>query len=420
MSFLAPVWIGAAVAASLGAVLLHLITTQRPPASVLPTARFIPAGDARASSRAARPTDLVLLALRCAALLLLGAAFAGPVTRPGGTSLARVIVVDRSRGALADVRDSTRAQLRNGDALVLFDSAASIVIAGAADSAGALTPGRARGSLSAELVGARRAARDLARGADSVELVIVSTLTTDEFDAATAGMFSNWPGRARLVRTAPAKRANSAVTLVSGDADDALRPIVAALNASFDRGASTATVTVTRTTPHAADTAAARAGATIVFWPHIGGTAPAAEGLSAGNATVVAPLERIAIGSPRSGSHVVARWGDGRDAALEWPLGRGCIRVIGVGVPTAGDVTLQPAFFSVARSLLAPCADAISASPVADSLAESFVRAGPAATAASLRGGDESSPLAPWLFGAALLLLIGELFMRRGPVGAAA
>jgi aerotolerance regulator-like protein len=420
MSFLAPVWIGAAVAASLGAVLLHLITTQRPPASVLPTARFVPAGDARASSRAARPTDLILLALRCAALLLLGAAFAGPVTQPGGSSLARVIVADRSRGAQGDVRGSARMLVRRGDALVLFDSSASVVMSGVTDSIGALSAGRARGSLSAALVGARRAARNLARTADSVELVVVSPLTADEFDAASANMFSNWPGRARLVRTAPSKPVTSTVTLVSDDADDPLRPVVAALNASFDRGAPTASVTVMRAAPRAADTVAARAGATIVLWPRIGGTAPAAEGLSAGNATVVAPFERIANASSRSGSHIVARWGDGREAALEWSLGRGCIRVIGVGVPIAGDITLQPAFFSVARSLLAPCADAISASPVADSVAKSFVRAGPAATAASLRGGDESSPLAPWLFGAALLLVIGELFVRRGPSAVAA
>src|SRR5471032_1489809 len=124
MSFLAPFWLGVAALAAGAVFALHLITTQRPPASMLPTARFVPAGDARASSRAARPTDLLLLLLRCAALVLLGTAFAGPVTHSRGSSLARVILVDRSRGAQPDVRDSAGAHMHAGDALVLFDSVA--------------------------------------------------------------------------------------------------------------------------------------------------------------------------------------------------------------------------------------------------------------------------------------------------------
>ncbi|HEV8410733.1 MAG TPA: BatA domain-containing protein [Gemmatimonadaceae bacterium] len=416
MSFLAPAWIGAAVAAALGAVLLHLITTQRPPASVLPTARFVPAGDARASSRAARPADLPLLALRCVALLLLGAAFAGPVTRPGGTSLARVIVADRSRGAQGDVRDSARTLFQNGDALVLFDSAASVVTSGAADSIGALTSGRARGSLSAALVGARRAARELAQRADSVELVVVSPLTGDELDAASAGMFANWPGRARLVRSAAARHGSPAVTLVSDDADDALRPVVAALNAESARGAAGA-VRIVRAAASAADSAAARAGAALVVWPRAGAAPATAQGLLAAGATMVAPLARISL---PAGGAIVARWADGAPAAAEWPLGAGCVRMIGAGLPAAGDISLQPAFFSVARALLAECSGAAMGAPAADSVAKSFARPGPAATAAALRSGEENSPLAPWLFGAALLLLVGELFVRRGAAEAAA
>jgi hypothetical protein len=416
MSFLAPVWIGAAVAAVFGAVLLHLITTQRLPSAVLPTARFVPAGDARASSRAARPTDLLLLLLRCIALLLLGTAFAGPVTRPGGTSLARVIVADRSRGALNDVRDSARAHFRQGDALVLFDSAAAVVTSAATDSIAALTGGHARGSLSAALVGARRAARDLARASDSVELVIVSPLTADELDAASAGMFANWPGRARLVRTAAARPVHATVTLVSDDADDVLRPLAAALNAE-KTGDSAAAVRVVRAPASAADSAAARDGAAVIVWPGIGGAVASAQGLWAGNATLVAPLARLTV--PARGA-IVARWADGERAAVESALGRGCIRVIGAGVPSAGDIALQPAFYSVARALLAGCSASRAGAAISDSAAKSFSRAGAAATASALRGGDESSPLAPWLTGAALLLLIGELFVRRDASEAAA
>lgn len=417
MSFLAPVWLVAAAIASIGVVALHLITTQRPPPSELPTARFVPQGDARASSRAARPTDLLLLLLRCAALLLMGAAFAGPVTHARGTPLARVVVIDRSRGTLADVRDSAVALTRSGDALVLFDSAATIVTSGAADSLRALAAGHARGSLSAALVGARRAARDLSRGADSVELVIVSPLTADELDAASAATFGRWPGRARLVRTAAARPVGAAVILVSDDPDDALRAPIAALNATAARGAAPATVRVVRSGPSSADSAAARDGAALVSWPRIGSAAPSAQGLWAGNATLVAPLARLAI--PAAG-RPVARWADGQRAAAEWPLGRGCVRAVGVGVPSAGDVTLQPAFGAVARSLLAPCDGANLWAAASDSLAKLFERPGAAATAAALRSTDEDSPLAPWLLAVALLLLACELVVRRVPVEYAA
>jgi hypothetical protein len=414
VSFLAPIWLAAAAIASLGVVALHLITTQRPPASALPTARFVPRSDARASSRAARPADLLLLLLRCAALMLLGAAFAGPVTRPGGTSLARVIVADRSRAAQGDVRDSAGALARPGDVVVLFDSSATIVSGGAADSIRAIAAGRYRGAVSAALVAARRAGRDLARGADSVELDVVSPLTADELDAASALMFAQWPGRVRLVRTKAARPAAAAVTLVSDAADDALRPVIAALNARAGGAGTHVSVRIVRTPPGSADSATARDGAAVVSWPRgAAGARAAAEGLWSGDATLVAPLSRIAFASRAPGSRIVARWADGAPAAVEWPLGRGCIRFVGVGLPLVGDVTLEPAFGAVAGALLAPCDAEAAGAAIPDSLARTFARAGPAATAAALRSTEESSPLAPWLLGAALVVLLGELMLRR-------
>jgi len=415
VTFLAPFWLAAAAAAALGVAGLHFITTQRPPPSALPTARFVPPGDARASSRMPRPTDLFLLLLRCAALLLMGAAFAGPVTVSRGARLARVVVADRSRGAEADVRDSAVALTRPGDVLVPFDFAATSVALHAADSARALVAGRSRGSLSAALVRARRAARDLSDGADSVELVIVSPLTADELDAASEDLFRRWPGRARLVRTRAAAPGRASVSLVSGDPQDELRPRVAALDGGAGRGAARATVRVLRAAPSAADSTAARDGSAVVSWPRIGGATPSAQGLWAGSATVVAPLARLPV---PEGGRVVARWADGERAAAEWPVGRGCIRVVGVGVPSAGDVTLQPAFAAVARSLLAPCEWADAGGPAPDSVVRVFARPGAAATAAAVRSSDARSPFSPWLLAASLLLLAGESLVRGGRVEA--
>jgi hypothetical protein len=424
VSFLAPLWLAAAGVAALGVLSLHFITTQRPPASPLPTARFVPSGDARASSRAARPTDLLLLLLRCAAVMLLGAAFAGPVTRNGHGVLARVIVVDRSRGAHADTRDSALALLRGAgrtsgaDAVIVFDSSATAVAASVDDSSlRALVPTARRGSLSTALVSARHTAGELALRADSIELVIVSPLTADEVDAASGLTIAKWPGRVRLVRTAAAKPVAAAPTLIGGDADDPLRPVVAALNSVVARDVARATVRIVRGAPSAADSAAAHGGAAVVVWPRAGSAAASAEGVWAGTATLVAPLARMPIAS---GGRVVARWADGAAAAAEWAYGSGCLRLVGIGVPVAGDVALQSAFMAVARALLAPCEGAGVGGAVPDSVARAFVRTGAAASAASLRAADGRSPLAPWLIAGALALLAGELIMRRGAVRASA
>src|ERR1019366_10825866 len=140
-------------------------------------------------------------------------------------------------------------------------------------------------------------------------------------------------GRARLVRTRAARPVAAAVTIVSDDPDDALRPHMAALNADAGRGAAPAAVLVVRGGPSAADSAAAREGAAVVYWPRTGGATPSAQGLWAGSATLVAPLARLPI---PPGGRVVARWADGERAAAEGPLGRGGVRAVGHGVPSAG------------------------------------------------------------------------------------
>jgi hypothetical protein len=407
MNFLAPLWLGAAALAIAATVALHFITTRRPPAALLPTARFVPEGEARASSRAARPTDIPLLLLRCVALLLLGAAFARPVTYERGATL---VIVDVSRSAPAGARDSAVALANGAGAVILFDSSARRIASGAADSIRAAA-GRSRGSLSAALVVAARSARDLARSADSVDLTIVSPLTTDELDAAAPALFAQWNGRVRLVRTAVVPATAVSIQLAGDGSDDPLRPAVDLLNATNPRGATPSIVRIVPSAPTSADSAAARSGTALVVWGRA--TAPAAvEGLWSGASTVVAPLVRL----PLRAGQVVARWADGAPAAVERPLGSGCIREVGAGVPVAGDVSLQPAFIAVARSLLAACAGTNVAEAVSDSVAQGYSRGGAAAPATLLRSASDASPLAAWLVGLAALLLVGEIFVRKGPL----
>jgi hypothetical protein len=411
MTLLAPLWLALAGVASAVVVALHLITTQRPPAEPLPTARFVPAGEARAAARASRPSDLLLLLLRVIALLLLGTAAARPVLTTPGAPLARVIVVDRSRSAGADVLDSARAYWRAGDAVVVFDSSARIVTAPSQDSLRALPVVGARGSLSAALAAARRAGAALATRADSAELVLITSAARDAADAATAGLAASWPGRHRVVVTAAPAPVVARVELAGARADD---PLAAALSLVPLPRTSSARVILRRDAVTDGDRAAANAGAALVIWPRtVRGTARP-RGIEADGATFVAEL---AGDSAPDGGTVVARWSDGSAAAVERVVGSGCERTVGVGLPDRGDAALSEPFVRVLSRLVAPCAAAPRA--VTDTALVRTLRAdGPAATAAALRDpASQEAPLALWCAVAALAALLVEWAVRDRALG---
>lgn len=428
MSFLAPGWLLVGAVAAVIVAGLHLVAFVTPPEYPLPTARFVPAGALPARARALRPRDLLLLALRALAVLLLAAALARPVLAPARARSARVLLVDRSR-AVGDARalaDSVRALRRDGDVVVLFDSVARR----AAPADGVLAPSGATGSLSAALAAGLRAAASLGARADSAELVLVSPLAAEEWDGATARLRALWPGRVRLVRL-PARRdsaaSRGAVALVGETGD----PLGAALPSSAEgaSGALAPVARVVRGVPTSADSAWARAGEgrALVVWP----AAPASLGWPArervdtvgalvmGDDVVVAPFARAAR-LPSRTAHAVARWVDGEPAAAARPLGAGCVRDVAIGVPIAGDLVLRDDFRRVVARLTAPCgAPPGPATPLADSLVARLAGAG-AEHVRPPRHGEEGSraPLVPWLLGAALLLLAAELPLRRRAEGA--
>ena len=391
MTLLAPLWFALAAAAALGVVALHFITTARAPQLPFPTARFVPEGTASASARSARPTDLLLLAVRVLALLFLGAAFARPVLRSAG-GLRRVVVADATRDTGRSLRDSVAAYAHTGD---------SVVRVGA----------NARGALSAGIAAALPAARRLARGADSVELVFVSPFTADEMDSATVPLARAWPGRLRVVRVAAAAPRWPAITIATAPGrDDPLAATAALLAAQSPTGPSPTPVRVVRTAMTAADSSASRGGTAVVVWPRAFAGEATARGVTDGRATLVAPLGATPV--PDEGV-VVARWADGTAAAVEREFGNGCVRTVGIGLADAGDVALQPAFVALARTLLGPCVLQASWPVVSDSVLSRIERGGAAASAAVLRAGDDASPLAPWLLMAAFVLLLVEAAMRR-------
>ena len=462
MTWLLPWALGAAAAAALAAGVLHLLARDRPPRWLLPTARFVAAGHARATRRTMTPRDRLLLALRVLALLLAGAAFAGPVLHPEGGSVARVVVLDRTQPASrAAALDSARARVGAGDRLVLVDSFVGMVAPGRerqvldslawADSAmveaagigGAppqSTPAWEPPTMSAALVAAVRAAASVAPSTDSVGLTIVAA--APRRDAALVSVRALWPGRADVV-TIPIAVADSShpgALLVRGAVSDAVvagarlagarltggRLAVTPRQGDAPTGASPSPAgapsarggaLLVRGSATAGDSAFAARGGMLLVWPvQAPDTATTASrrdtvgGFVMANAAVIFRTVRSHVPPP---GRSVAHWIDGAPAVTEMPHGAGCIRTAAIGIPGAGDLTLRPSFQRAIRQLLAPCGVARTGAAMRDSLQALLAGSGPLAPAGVMRAPMTRSPATPWLLAAALVLLLLEPLLRR-------
>ncbi len=421
MSFLAPFMLAVGGLAALAVVALHLFTTRRPPSAVLPTARFVPSSEARAVARSTIPTDLLVLACRVLAVLLLGAAFARPGLDPPGPSVRSVVMLDVS-ASVADAAAAARlarARVTAGGALILFDTVAREVVGDEVGDSSAASahlisgvPRAAPGILSAALVVATRAARRVARGADSVRLVLVSPLAEEAFDAATDALRTGWPGGIDLVRV-PAvtdTARGEPVHLTSPLLDDPIRPAIARLSSA--RGAHE--VRIVRTGPSGADSAwARRPGHVLVAWPIVSDTTPVADGVTAFGlrpATIVALLVRMPLVGT---SRVIARWRDGTAAATESPLEAGCVRHVAVGLPLAGDLTLRAPFLHFLSAMVEPCGGARGLA-VSDARAERFAGGTHAAGAQELAtDANADSRIVALLLVLAVTALGAEWLLRR-------
>lgn len=410
MSWLFPSALAIAGIAALAAIALHFIARSRPLAEPLPTARFIPARPIHARTRSLALTDVLLLLLRIAAIAMMGAAVAAPIG-PARGRVARIVVADRSRdvASIAEVRDSVRAALRTGDVLVAFDTIAGLT------TAASLNRTAARGSLSAALAAAIRAAASLAERADSVELVLVSPVASDERDSATMRIRESWPGRVRVARVAPAASSSETRVEVRAEPNDA---VAAGLALSGVVG-NDANVRVVRGRPSSADSAwASSAGHALVHWPASAADAAwpgranidAIGGVASSTGTLVSRFPRLWTLTGTT----VARWADGEPAAVEQPTGDGCIRDVGVLLDDASDVALRTPFRAFARALLAPCGGVRDTRPLDDSAVRSLAGSGRLAPAATFRAGvTTSSRWTPWLLLVSALLLLTELAVRR-------
>ncbi len=389
-------------AAVMAVVALHLLARRRPREVPLPTARFVPEYATESSAITARPSDIMLMALRSLAVLAIAAALAAPVLRGNPRPIARVVLADVSRAvrSAGDVRYSASAYLASGDVLIAFDSSARV------DSLGGLTVARLSGSLSAALVAAMRETDKLRGRADSVELVIVSPLAREEIDAATLAIRARWPGRARIARIASAAVVPAlAAVEFRGAPDDPLRATLALRGRSAP-----ALVRIVRDALTSADTVWSSAGPRVlVHWPAAASAAGDAHGaVVAGDDVFVADFARV---ERLTGGRVIARWEDGSAAATERAIGAGCMRRVRVPIAARGDVALGESARRLLGAMLAPCGGTPELSPASDSVV------------GALRGNGALFPLAPqeadtrlptlWLIAVALVCLALEMLARR-------
>lgn len=419
MTFLAPLFLVAAGFASLVVVGLHFLVTRPPPLFAFPTARFIPRSTIIVTSVARRPQDLLLLLLRVAALMLVGAAFARPVLVPRHRDVARIVLADRGQavGAIAELRDSLVRLFRPGDRLVLLDSVAREMPEATAESIATLARVSAPASFSAGLIAARRIGAALRLEADSIELLLVSPLARESWDVATPELRAAWPGAIRVVPIAPRRDTlrGDGIAIRAATTD----PLRIAVSLLGRPALSNERVRLVRDSATAEDSAWARAGGALVLWPESPGATSA---LDTSNAVVsragalIFPFERFApmeLG-PGGASHILARWVDGSPAALEWPWGAGCLRRIAIPVTPRGDFVLRPDFLRLVRELLLPCAGQGPTAMLDTAAVARLAGQGPLAARDQLQPPEApESPLVPWLLGFAIVLLLLEPLLRR-------
>ncbi|MEO5579079.1 MAG: BatA domain-containing protein [Gemmatimonadaceae bacterium] len=430
MTFIAPGFLYAAIAVAAAIAALHFLVTRQPRAAMLPTARFVPNLPATATSRAARPSDLLLLLLRMMLVLAAGAALAQPIMAPQRQREARVILADVSSsvGDARQIADSASALYREGDVLIAFDSAARTIAGGSMDSLALPAGTRTRGSLSAALVSAIRAGSNLRDRADSLELVIVSPFAASEWDAATDTVRALWPGRARIVRagwprdTLPRRNIalssrttgndplNATMSLAGADRSSEVRLVRDELNAADAEWATENSRVLVAWPAIARPPAAVTRARSAITVPSISG------GVVSDSAVVIATFDRQ-WGFPAdslASAAVIARWIDGEPAAIERAVGSGCIRSVAIPVTRGGDLVIRTEFIRLVRMLTAPCSANARLIPAAAARLASLAGAGGLAPGKTFRAASGvRSSVAPWLLALALVAALAEIFVRN-------
>ncbi len=436
-------WVfGLAIAGALAIAALHLLSVQRPPELLLPTARFLPDRVVRAVSRTRRPSDRWLLLLRIVALLIAGLAAAGPHWR--SASVTRVVLVVRDRGVTDDSAALRTLVMRSNDRV---PSAAPVVHAEGNEDAEAIENPTSLFPL-AWRTAARLAVADAA--IDSFDLHLVLSHAPDGHDAGLTAWRESWPGRVIVYHPASRSVARRVMVVAmdsiasNASEDDAVRSAFtwhAARNVlttveddATARGEASDvdTVGLARADDAPPMSSPGSALRVRVYWPLRGiptgwRAMPAADSASAlvvsGHA-LMGPWPVTAVPDTSAPGRAIAWYSDGRVAATERQSPRGCDRQVAVVSAGASDVLLASSANGLFDQLLAPCRRASVVPAAAFSVrevhglgladAEHFRRAATASTRKPLVG--LTAWLTPLLFALALFVLLAEWRLRDRPM----
>lgn len=231
MSFLYPAFLIGALAIAVP-IALHLLRREVAPDVPFPAVRLLQTS-AVEQSRRRRLRDILLLAARVAALLLLAISFARPYVRAAAPAAVRVVAIDRSYSMAGEDRFDSARQIAasaiesagRGQRVVLiaFDSRADVV-AGSGDPSEALAALR---SLQPGTRGTRYGAmfskaQEVADGADG-ELIVVTDLQQSGWDERVpASLPEGWRVE---VKDIPAAAANVGVVALATTDREALATV---------------------------------------------------------------------------------------------------------------------------------------------------------------------------------------------------
>lgn len=419
-TFVTPWVFGAAVAASLVVTGLHLLSVRTPPPLMLPTARFVPDGEARAVARQPRLNDVLLLILRVCALLAAGAALAGIRWQRTTANELRLVVADARWQQDSVWRDSVVRALSADDALVDV----------------AFADGVER-DAGASLVAAIRRATLLTAQHPTLARVHLTVVLPPRatsvagFDA----WRTQWPGHVRVT-----SRGAMDSSLTEADSTGVLVDVIGAarddiVQAAFAGGDGVRgggrTVRILR---GADDTSGAAGDGLVVRWPVSGvpqGWEPVPSGdtvgaLVANGEVLVGPFTRTARISAAlrtriaagDSVRVLAWWSDGEPAAVEHVAAgaQRCVRDVAVPLPRAGDLLLSDAARGLRRAIVSACGSATrSTATLVDTVPAGTGRLAPASvfrTGAVMAVSSDPWWLAPLLLAFAMSVLLAEWWWR--------
>lgn len=420
----------AAVVGSLLTVVLHFLSVRRPPVLMLPTMRFLPERPVRAVSRSARPSDLWLLLLRVAALMLAGIALSGVTWRGTGVKHGRVVVVQTNGASSpATLRTQIATALQGafaGDTvarIIVLDSASHLLNAAESQSFRGDTVSVSSGkrntsaNLSAAILVATRAAGELLREqrtVDAIDLVIAAPLVRESRDASLTAVRASWPGTIRLFNTQSAANAiDSSTTYSRSIAFAGDKPGDAVQSALQSRGwiaGSTAAASSAQQPPIS------------VEWPASGVPAGWSAEPPATVAAVIARGEALVYPFVRTAKipeavlaqgRSIAWWSDGEVAAVEIPTATSCTRHVGINVPSASDALQGESARALLEALSGPCGGETDVTPLAPNVVRTLEGTGGAAPATAFKSAVAvRTPFAAVLLLLAFALLIAEWFLR--------